>query len=54
MNLLMFQATLFEISECKVEQSIATQNATDGAFQNVGDFIVENLRSVCVLKVISV
>jgi hypothetical protein len=49
MDLLMPQPSLFEVSEREIEQRIAAQDSTDGAFQNVGHFIVENLRCVCVL-----
>lgn len=50
MNLLVLQPALFKVSEGEVEQSVATQNAADRALENVGDLIVEDFRSVRVLR----
>lgn len=50
MNLLVLQTTFFEIRRCKVEQRIATQNSADCSLEDVGDFIVKDFRSVCILK----
>lgn len=50
MNLFVFQTTFFEISKCKIKQSVAAQYATDCSLKNIGDFIVEDFRCVSVLS----
>lgn len=45
----MLQSALFKVSVREVKKRIATQDPADGALQNVGDLVVENFRSVCVL-----